>query len=277
MKTILISACMMAVLWTQAQTHRFIYDVQYRKDSAQHLMTKENYHLDISDKDIRYYPRDFYVGDSLVAHNLPIAKNQKFNTSTVISHRPGSDAYHYYDVLENVVLKHASKSSQDWKLTGEKKNIKNLSVQKATTRWGGRNWTAWFAPDIPFQEGPYKFHGLPGLIVELYDDKENYRFELVKNQKLSKPYVNQYIDYMIAKGVAVNDQQYKEAKLTYYDSPVNYLRNSSGGTQTKEEFYLNDGTLVGANNAREVNARLREAIRQYNNPVELDQAVHYPE
>ncbi|MFL9832444.1 hypothetical protein ABS765_00205 [Chryseobacterium sp. ST-37] len=28
---------------------------------------------------------------------------------------------------------------------------------------------------MPFQEGPCKFHGLPGLITELYDDKNNYK------------------------------------------------------------------------------------------------------
>lgn len=274
----LLSAFMTAVLWTQAQTqtHRFIYDVQYRKDSAQHLMTKENYHLDIGDREIRYYPRDFYVGDSLAANNIPIPKNQKFNTSEIISHQPGSEDYNHYDVLENVILKHSSRSPQKWKLTGEKKNIGDLAVQKATTTWGGRNWMAWFTPDIPFQEGPYKFHGLPGLIVELYDDKDNYRFELVKSLKLSRPYTNQYIDYMIARSVAVNDRQYKEAKLKYYNSPVGYLRNSSGGTQSKEAFYLNDGTLVGSNNAREVDERLKTAIRQYNNPIELDQAIRYP-
>ena len=60
----------------------------------------------------------------------------------------------------------------DWKL------------QKATTDFGGRKWTAWFTTEIPYSEGPYKFKGLPGLVVELSDSENNFQFELVK---ISKP------------------------------------------------------------------------------------------
>lgn len=34
----------------------------------------------------------------------------------------------------------------------------------ATTQFRGLTYTAWFALDIPINEGPWKFHGLPGLI-----------------------------------------------------------------------------------------------------------------
>lgn len=275
MKIILLSTVLLAGFAAKAQTHRFIYDVEYKKDSTQNSTTKENYHLDIDSKDIKYYPRDFFVGDSLVANNLQITNGSKFNTSHIITHKLGSADYNYYDVIENVVLKLSSKNTQNWKLTNEKKKVKDLTLQKATTTWGGRNWTAWFTADIPFQEGPYKFNGLPGLIVELYDDKNNYKFELVKTQKLS-PQKNMYIDYMLEQNVAVDDAKYKASKLKYYDSPVNYLRNASTQTQSSEEFYLNDGTRVGQNNSREVNERLRESIKKYNNPIELDKAIKYP-
>ena len=276
MKNIFLQACIVASLGSHAQTHRFIYDVEYRKDSTRTVTTRENYHLDIEPTQIRYYPRDFFVGDSLVAYNRTIPEGTHFNTSTILTHTPGSDEYDDYDVLENITLKLSSKNQQDWKLTDEKKKVKDLHLQKATATWGGRNWTAWFTPDIPFQEGPYKFHGLPGLIVELYDDRSNYRFELVKTQKLATPYDNQYISYMMENSIPVSEEKYITAKLKYYDSPVNTLRNNSGSTKTSEEFYLNDGTKVGQNNSREVNERLRESVRKYNNPIELNKAIKYP-
>ena len=275
-KNIFLQILTLVSLGANAQTHRFIYDVEYRKDSAQNITTKENYHLDIEPKQIRYYPRDFFVGDSLVTYNRTIPKDVHFNTSNILTHTTGMNEYDYYDVLENIVLKLSSKDEQNWKLTDEKKKMNDLRLQKATATWGGRNWIAWFTPDIPFQEGPYKFHGLPGLIVELYDDKNNYRFELVKTQKLAKPYMNQYISYMMGKSVPVSEEKYIAAKLKYYDSPVNTLRNDSGSTKTNEEFYLNDGTKVGQNNSREVNERLRESVRKYNNPIELNKAIKYP-
>jgi GLPGLI family protein len=45
--------------------------------------------------------------------------------------------------------------------------------ENATTKFGGRNWTAWFCEQIPFQEGPYKFRGLPALIFEISDNEGN--------------------------------------------------------------------------------------------------------
>lgn len=276
MKSLVLSAFILSFFLSKAQTHRFIYDVEYKKDSTQNSITKENYHLDIESKIVKYYPRDFYIGDSLVTNNLPITDGSKFNTSHIITHQLGSADHNYYDVLENVVLKLSSKNTQNWKLTNEKKKVKDLNMQKATTNWGGRNWTAWFTTDIPFQEGPYKFHGLPGLITELYDDKNNYKFELVKTQKIANPQGNMYIDYMVKSSVAVDDKKYKDSKLKYYDSPVNYLRNATQQTRSNEEFFLNDGTKVGQNNSREVNERLKEKIRKYNNPIELDKAIKYP-
>lgn len=276
MKNILLTTVFLAGFTGKAQTHRFIYDVEYKKDSTENVTTKENYHLDIEPKIVKYYPRDFYIGDSLVTNNLPITDGSKFNTSHIITHKSGSTDYDYYDVLENVVLKLSSKNTQNWKLTNEKKKVKDLNMQKATTNWGGRNWTAWFTTDIPFQEGPYKFHGLPGLITELYDDKNNYKFELVKTQKITNPKGNMYIDYMLGSSVAVDETKYKDSMLKYYDSPVNYLRNATQQIRSNEEFFLNDGTKVGQNNSREINERLKEKIRKYNNPIELDKAIKYP-
>lgn len=276
MYKIFTAAAFMTALAVSAQTNRFIYDVEYRKDSASTSTTKENYHLDIDAKEVKYYPRDFFVGDSLVANNIEIPKGQQFNTSSILSHKNGSNQYEAYDMLENIVLKLSSEENQNWKLTGENKKLKNLNLQKATTTWGGRNWTAWFTTDIPFQEGPYKFHGLPGLITELYDDKSNYRFELVKMQKIPTTYSNQFMSYAQQTAVPVDEAKYNATKLNYYDAPVNALRNNRGATKSTEEFFLNDGTRVTAQNMREVNERLRTAIRKYNNPIEKDKAIKYP-
>ncbi len=43
-------------------------------------------------------------------------------------------------------------------------------------KYKGREWEAWFTQDIPVQEGPYIFNGLPGLIVEMKDTGNSYEF-----------------------------------------------------------------------------------------------------
>lgn len=64
-----------------------------------------------------------------------------------------------------------------WEILDESKEIIGYQCFKAVTDYRGRKWTAWFAPEIPVQEGPWKLCGLPGLILEAYDNKEEYRFE----------------------------------------------------------------------------------------------------
>ena len=72
----------------------------------------------------------------------------------------------------------------NWKIEPGKEKIGAYNTQKATTEYGGRKWTAWFSTDLPFQDGPYKFHGLPGLIVKIEDDAKNYSWELKGNKKV---------------------------------------------------------------------------------------------
>lgn len=63
-----------------------------------------------------------------------------------------------------------------WNIDAETKIISNIKCQKATTKFRGRNYTAWFAPSIPIQDGPWKLHGCPGLILEAYDDTDEVVF-----------------------------------------------------------------------------------------------------
>lgn len=65
----------------------------------------------------------------------------------------------------------------EWEISDESKEIIGYQCFKAVTDYRGRRWTAWFAPEIPVQEGPWKLCGLPGLILEAYDTDKNYHFE----------------------------------------------------------------------------------------------------
>lgn len=65
----------------------------------------------------------------------------------------------------------------EWKIADESKEILGYECFKATTDYRGRRWEAWFAPEIPIQEGPWKLCGLPGLILESYDTGKDYVFE----------------------------------------------------------------------------------------------------
>lgn len=45
------------------------------------------------------------------------------------------------------------------------KNILGFECIKAQTDYHGRTWKVWFSPEIPVHDGPWKLHGLPGMIL----------------------------------------------------------------------------------------------------------------
>jgi len=60
----------------------------------------------------------------------------------------------------------------DWEITEDYKNILGYECQKATTTFTARNGktteiVAWFTTEIPISSGPYRYAGLPGLILEI--------------------------------------------------------------------------------------------------------------
>lgn len=57
----------------------------------------------------------------------------------------------------------------DWKLSKDIKKIGKFTCKKATAFFRGREYTAWYTPEIPVPFGPWKLQGLPGLILEAYD------------------------------------------------------------------------------------------------------------
>jgi len=59
-----------------------------------------------------------------------------------------------------------SLNSTKWEISNEKKTINKLICVKAQTTIGKIKSTVWFCPEIPFQEGPFYYNGLPGLIVK---------------------------------------------------------------------------------------------------------------
>lgn len=72
----------------------------------------------------------------------------------------------------------------DWKIQTDTMTILTHVCQKATTSFRGRDYIAWFASDIPICNGPWKLGGLPGLILNAEDSKNEVTFHCVGIEKL---------------------------------------------------------------------------------------------
>jgi len=64
----------------------------------------------------------------------------------------------------------------DWQITGDTTTLGTLHCQKARGHFRGRDYIAWFCPDLPLHVGPWELNGLPGVIVEAYDEKKEIQF-----------------------------------------------------------------------------------------------------
>jgi len=97
-----------------------------------------------------------------------------------------SIVYYYGKIFINYYRYEEPIPSINWKLEDETMRIMGYDCRKATARWRGRDWTAWYS-DIPISAGPWKFNGLPGLILRLEDSKKEHYFEAVETKNYVCP------------------------------------------------------------------------------------------
>lgn len=96
-----------------------------------------------------------------------------------------------------------------WKINKkETKQINNLTCYKATTIFRGSNITAYYTSEIPIDAGPFKFKGLPGLILEIYNTD-------TKGSKYSWKLKNFIYPFNEKVNLVFNEENYKENLVTY--------------------------------------------------------------
>ena len=89
-----------------------------------------------------------------------------------------------------------NKSYLKWELKDGNKTILGYKCQQATTQFAGRKYTAWFTMELPIDAGPYKFSGLPGLILEVEESDRFFVWTAIGIKKIKEPIVEyQYDDY----------------------------------------------------------------------------------
>jgi GLPGLI family protein len=134
----------------------------------------------------------------------------------------------------------------NWSIKEEVKTIGDYSCQKAEAIFRGRAYTAWFCADLPYNFGPWKLSGLPGLILEAYDNKQHIKFEF-QSLELNIPNVA-YI------GVPKNSVETTHAEL---EKTINAIRENP--SLASNSLGLKVSTP----------GRRLDKLKKPNNPIEL--------
>ncbi|MDR3340658.1 MAG: GLPGLI family protein [Candidatus Symbiothrix sp.] len=108
----------------------------------------------------------------------------------------------------------------NWKLLSDTATISGYFCKKAETFFRGRNYEAWYTPEIPVSAGPWKFTGLPGLIFKVEDSNHYFSFECISVKKENHT-TDIYIDRN--KTVQITKKEYNRREKAYYDDPKGFL------------------------------------------------------
>lgn len=68
----------------------------------------------------------------------------------------------------------------EWKIRDITKRIGPYICRLADGRFRGRNYEVWFTPEVPTRFGPWKLHGLPGLVVRVQEGNSALVLRLVR-------------------------------------------------------------------------------------------------
>ncbi len=272
----------MVLLNAQNSANRFFYELTYKpnKDSAK--LEKEMMVLDIDQNKSLYQSYEKIQIDSITGIMIKEASKTGFpdfkkigNRRTRFTHQI-SKSYPIREVVykDRISMDHYSfreNPKLDWKISDEKQKIGTYNAQKATADFGGRKWIAWFTTEIPFQDGPYKFYGLPGLIVKVGDEAGNYSWELKGNKKTDHiAEVSSIEELMNQTGLFVSKEITKEKFTEKYEQykkdPLAGIRQMLG--QVPADVKVSDDFSL-SKEMRAAEKQMKEHIAQNNNSIEL--------
>ncbi|MDR6157170.1 GLPGLI family protein [Chryseobacterium sp. SLBN-27] len=295
-----------------AQINRFFYDYKYIPNTND--KTKSENKLMVLDIDKQkgsnyYTDKSHKLSDSLSKTNEEDPELKKLKSEVagsdfkkiteVKSSITIGDDYDYrvikqYPDYKTYLVKNISfdtyKIIEDqkivWKIFPDKQKIGEFNAQKATTSFGGRQWTAWFTVDIPFQDGPYKFCGLPGLIVKIEDDTASHIMTLVGNKiveenneiKADENLPKNLASIVKGNEIEVTKEKFHKIEQDYKKDPsigLKLLMGSLGnGANVQKVIIKEDGKPSEDKDINDVYKLIEKASKESeknnNNPIELD-------
>ncbi|MEL4307227.1 GLPGLI family protein [Joostella sp. CR20] len=240
--------------------YEFVYDFSYQENNVDTLSKKtstmvlkvaNNFSYYINNENMRLREMfSAYRG----SNQMPVIKSRpKTRLLYVVikdfkkgelsfSDRIGTSYYYYTQPMNQF----------KWKLVNEEKDILGYTCKKATMQFAGRDYIAWYATDIPISDGPYKFNGLPGLILSIYDEKKHYEFTVRSIEKVSYFFAtkDEFFDH-----IEMSKSNFDELLERYRQKPSAML--NTGGIQFPKELL------------EKADRRAKERLQYENNPLEL--------
>ncbi|WP_449389077.1 GLPGLI family protein [Chryseobacterium lineare] len=263
---------------SKAQSYKIIYDFKWKSEKKNSefnnelcaLITKDNqsffesYEKFRSDSLKTKVINDYTKNNSRGPLRLPSDKKESLFRPLIIK----NPADNKITVEEKAYVKLLSVTYTcpiHWKIkSNATEKILGYNTQKAVCEFGGRKWTAWFTREIPIMDGPYKFSGLPGLILKIQDSEENYLFEIKSITKENNDI--EHRNFGSSKVNNLTPKQWDTFWSNYRKQPSMVLENLN----TEKTTYVINGKDVNSREVKDAfNKKEWEAMSFFKNPIEL--------
>ncbi|WP_157759835.1 GLPGLI family protein [Chryseobacterium piperi] len=246
-----------SLLFSQQKNYSFGYRLEYVPDSTNVLNTRmENFTLFVENGKSYFVSDNFIKRDSIIKtfsnlQNLNFSNTPNTRFKSVLIKNKEKNSLTFYDNVLKYFFSYNESPRFEWKLIDEKQKIGTYSCFKAETEYGGRKWTAWYTKEIPFQDGPYKFNGLPGLIVKISDSENNFTYELSSIKKSNLP-----------ENVIFSKKYLEKHKKLSKEDYIKAIKNIN-------ENIINELSMSGLKIAPESVEAAKANLKRKNNPIEL--------
>lgn len=270
MKKLIVLLSLSASALAFSQATRFVYQVTMKPNANDKSDVKtELAYLDVTPEKSVFVSEKSVKRDSLM-ERMRATNNFSFNREQMDALRSNIN-YTIEKDLINQKTSHKQRIGRDvytyeedrtleWKILPETMMIDQYKAQKASTTFAGRVWNAWFTMDIPFQDGPYKFSGLPGLVLKVEDEQGDYSFDLRESKKIEALASTQQRGTV----VKLKRKDFEKQQDKFQKDPSSFFNGAMMGGGRPSGNRQPD-----PNRMREMENRIKEEIAKNNNPIEL--------
>lgn len=206
---------------------QYIYIVKNTKEGKDTIRKQEKMLLQIGTRYSSFFSYPVYQTDSIISSNMARGVATEYSGNGGVIHwkvyrdypEQGKTAYLDFFAADRYACIEKAENI-DWQLTDGTDTICGYLCHKAMARFKGRTWTAWYAEDIPLDNGPWKLCGLPGLILKAADTANDWSFTAVA---LTRGAASIPIYYKGKDFEPIDRKSLVTLYKKYYHDPIGYL------------------------------------------------------
>lgn len=267
---------LLSVISLFGQNYRFVYEYKFWPDVViKDSLVTDYMNLDTNGKESFFYNAAKFEKDSTYAATkdskvLSEFKNFDRNLTYTIHKTYSPKNIQFYDKFQTANLVIKEDKFPVWKVKDEFKKIGDINCQKAVSEYRGRSWEAWFSKDYPVSDGPYKFSGLPGLVVQINDSENDHQFTLIQIKKTKNIY-----SFLPKSNKKISEKEFKKLWADYRFTPdeINSMNiNSKEGNITVQlkDGYTSKISMEKVKKTKDLDAALSVILSKSKNRIEKD-------